>query len=90
MIRLQGKLVMVGFNIGVGFSTLRITSPRKLRAFQWLQRPKLFRHRLAIYDDEKQKDMDDIVARHPPQARHYFSIRLGKWVVDSCSRRRRR
>ncbi|MDA7679755.1 hypothetical protein OAG66_00860 [bacterium] len=61
MIRLQGKLVMVGFNIGVGFPTLRITSPRKLRAFQWLQRPKLFRHRSVIYDDEKQ---NNILKRH--------------------------
>ncbi len=61
MIRLQGKLVVVGFNIGVGFPTLRITSPRKLRAFQWLQRLKLFRHRLVIYDDEKQ---NNILKRH--------------------------
>jgi hypothetical protein len=47
---------MVGCNIGVSVPTLRITSPRKLRAFQWLQRPKLLRHRLATQDDEKQNN----------------------------------
>jgi hypothetical protein len=47
---------MVGCNIGVAVPTLRITSPRKLRAFQWLQRPKLLRHRLATQDDEKQNN----------------------------------
>jgi hypothetical protein len=56
MIRLHGKLAMVGCKIGVGVPTSRITSPRNLRVFQWLQRPKLFRHRLAIQDDEKQNN----------------------------------
>ncbi len=56
LIGLQGKLAMVGCNIGVSVPTLRITSPWKLRAFQWLQRPKLFRHRLAAQDDEKQNN----------------------------------
>ena len=94
LIRLQGKLAVVRCNIGVPVPTLRITSRWKLRAFQWLQRPKLFRHRLATQDDEKQNNFPKRHGRHcrppTPHARHYFSIRLGKRGVDSCSRRRRR